>query len=343
MIARVQRYGRVLASTRLTLVGMVLLAIGAGLSYGNPVSTSVWVLVAPLGLLSLNLFAAILVQPRINRRGGLLMFHIGLLSVVILAAIGRLTHYEAHVELLSGESFDASSVLGPSQGPWHSGELAAVEFVQGPYTVQYGASLKRGPTRSHVMIPDGKGGVREEVVGDDTPLILKGYRFYTSFNKGFAPILTWTPTEGASVTGSVHMPSYPLFEYKQDNNWTPPGSSEIKFWLRLETGYEADAPWVLDGRKATGVLVVSSGEQRLELHSGDEVELAGGRLRYEGLNSWLGYKIFYDPTLKWLFFAAIFGVIGLARHYWSKFDALPLAGPQMAQDEAPRTIDKVGR
>lgn len=340
MMARLHRCGRMLASTRLTLVGMVLLAIGAGLSYGNPASTSVWVLVVPLGFLSLNLFAAILVQPRINRRGGLLMFHIGLLSVVVLSAVGRLTYYEAHVELLAGEPFDVASVLVPRQGPWHNGELAAVEFVQGPYTVEYGPSLKRGPTRSQVSIPDGSGGWRHEVVGDDTPLILRGYRFYTSFNKGFAPILTWTPAGGVPVTGTVHMPSYPLFEYKQDNVWTPPGGSEIKFWLRLDTGYTEEDAWVLNGRPATGVLIVNSGDQRLELQPDDEVELVGGRLRYESLNSWLGYKIFYDPTLKWLFFASIFGVVGLARHYWGKFDALPLVAPQ---SDTPPAMDKVAR
>jgi cytochrome c biogenesis protein len=322
-----------LASTRLTLVGMVLLAIGAGLSYGNPVTTSVWVLVAPLGFLALNLFAAILMQPGINRRGGLLLFHIGLLSLSILVAIGRLTFYEAHVELVAGEPFESTSVSDVHQGPWHRSGLDEVRFVQGPYTVEYGSQLKRGSTRSQVAIADGRGGWSEQVVGDDTPLLINGYRLYTSFNKGFAPVLTWTPDNGEAVTGTVHMPAYPLFDYKQDNRWTPPGSTEIRFWLRLDTGYTLNQPWVLDGRKASGVLVVNSGEQRLELQPGDEVQLTGGRLRYESLNSWIGYKIFYDPTLKWLFIAAILAVAGLARHYWSKFSDQPLA----ATDEAVKT------
>ncbi len=324
MMALFCRAGRRLASPRLTLVGMVLMAGGAGLNYGNPTSTSVWALVAPLAFLAINLLAAILFKPRINRRGGLLLFHIGLLSIVILAAIGRLTLYEGHVEMLSGEPFTVASVIDPRQGPWHRGELAAVQFVQGPYTVDYASQLKRGQTRSQVAIPDGRGGWTEQVVGDDTPLVINGYRFYTSFNKGFAPLLTWTPEGGEPVTGAVNMPSYPLFEYKQDNRWTPPGSDEIKLWLRLDTGYTLDAPWQLDGRNAKGVLVVNSGEQRLELQPGDEVELSGGRLRYESLNSWMGYKIFYDPTLKWLFVAAMLAVVGLARHYWSKFDEQPL-------------------
>lgn len=325
MTASLKRWGRSLASTRLTLVGMVLLAGGAGLSYNNPATTPVWVLAVPLALLALNLFAAILVLPAINRRGGLLLFHVGLLSICVLAAIGRLTLYEAHVELVAGEPFDPSSVIEPRQGPWHVGDLHEVAFTQGPYTVTYAEQLRRGPTRSYVAIPDGQGGWHEEVVGDDTPLILKGYRFYTSFNKGFAPVMTWIPEQGAAVTGAVHMPSYPLFEYKQDNRWTPPGGEEIKFWLRLDTGYTLDEPWLLDVRNSTAILVVNSGEQRVELQPGEEVALPGGRLRYESLNSWMGYKIFYDPTLKWLFLAAMLAVAGLAYHYWGKFGSQPLA------------------
>jgi len=63
---------RKLASLRLTLAGMVLLALGAALSYDNPAGTPAWVLVVPLALLAVNLLAAIVSNPRINRRGALL-------------------------------------------------------------------------------------------------------------------------------------------------------------------------------------------------------------------------------------------------------------------------------
>ena len=84
------------SSTRFTLVGMGLLAVGAALSYDNPAGTSVWVLVVPMMLLAVNLMLAIINNPAINRRGGLLLFHIGLLGVITLAAVGRLTHMQAH-------------------------------------------------------------------------------------------------------------------------------------------------------------------------------------------------------------------------------------------------------
>ncbi len=309
-----------LASTRLTLLGMVLLAVGAGLSYDNPAEVSVWVLAGPLLLLALNLFAAILTQPRINRRPGLLIFHIGLLSICVLAAIGRLTFYEARVEVSQNSAFDVAAVDEVSQGMFHPGELQQVQFVQQGYTVEYRPGLVRGITRSQLQVSDGLGGWQAKVVGDDTPLIIDGYRFYTTFNKGFAAILTWIPEQGEAITGIIHMPSYPLFDYKQANSWTPPGSSEeIKFWLRVDTGMDRETDWLLDVRNTKGMLVVNDGELRLELQPGQDIDLPGGQLRYEALSSWMGYKIFYDPTLMWLFFASMLTVLGLCLHYWDKF------------------------
>src|SRR3569832_204539 len=227
---------RPLASLRLTLVGMLLLAFGAALSYNNPATTSVWVLVVPMSLLAVNLLAAIITNP--------------------------------HIELLQDTAFASAELFDDSRGPWHSGHLDQVQFVQGPYTVDYAPGMVRGLTRSQVQVPDGRGGWEAKVVGDDRPLIMEGYRFYTSFNKGFAPILTWIPDQGAPQTGAVHMPSYPLFDYKQNKNRTPPDSPEIKFWLRLTTGMDEKAAWILDGSKARGVLVVFSGGLCLVLLSG---------------------------------------------------------------------------
>jgi len=329
---------RQLASLRLTLAGMGLLGVGAALSYDNPVGTPVWVLVIPLALLSVNLFAAILSNPHINRRGGLLLFHVGLLLIVVLAAVGRLTRMEGRIELTEGTAFAAEDLTEIRRGPWHAGALERVQFVQGPYTVDYTTGMARGPTRSQVLIPDGQGGWERRIVGDDTPLVLESYRFYTTFNKGFAPILSWIPDQGAPVTGSVHMPPYPLFEHRQANRWTPPGTGEIRFWLQLETGMDPAADWRLDPVNSSGVLVVrSADERRVELKPGESLRLDGGVLRYERLSSWMGYKLYYDPTLHWLFIAAMVTVFGLAAHFWRKFGAVQAyaAAQEAAKSQSP--------
>jgi cytochrome c biogenesis protein len=291
------------------------------LSYGNPVDVSAWVLIVPLALLALNLAAAIVTNPRINRQPGLLVFHVCLLSTVLLAGVGRLAHLDAHIEIAQNQAFHKDALLDVSKGPWHTGNLDKVEFIQGIYTVDYDSGLRRGLTHSQVFLP-GPGGVTiEQDVGDDRPLIIERYRFYTTHNKGFAPILTWTPEQGEPVTGRINMPSYPLFDYKQDNFWTPPGTQEkIKFWLQLQTGLTLEEPWVLDGRNATGTLVVTVGDKREELRPGDEIQLAHGRLRFESLTTWMGYRVYYDPTLQWLFWVTIAGVFGLAHFFWTKLN-----------------------
>src|SRR3569832_1099212 len=132
---------RPLASMRLTLVGMLLLAFGAALSYNNPATTSVWVLVVPMSLLAVNLLAAIITNPRINRRGGLLTVHLALLGVVVLAAIGRLTHLEAHIELLQDTAFASAELFDDSRGPWHSGHRGRGRGGQGPDTVDHAGGI----------------------------------------------------------------------------------------------------------------------------------------------------------------------------------------------------------
>ena len=328
---------RRLSSTRFTLLGMALLAVGAALSYDNPVDTPAWVLVLPMTLLAVNLLAAVVSNARINRRPGLLIFHLSLLGIVVLAAIGRLTHMEAHIEMVEGSAFDPAELMNVRKGPWHRGELEKVVFVQGPFTVDYAPGMMRGPTRSQVLVRDGQGGWERRVVGDDTPLVLEGDRFYTTFTKGFAAVLTWIPETGEPVTGTIHMPSYPLFDFRQANRWTPPGGEEIKFWLQLETGLKADQAWTLDPRKARGVLVLRAGDRRVELQPGQATALPGGVLRYERLSSWMGYKLFYDPTLQWLFLTAIIGVLGLASYFWNKFAThpWPRAGELPRKEAAP--------
>jgi len=326
---------RKLSSLKITLAGMVMLAIGASLSYGNPHNTPIWVLVVPMAVLAVNLVAAIATNPRINRQPGLLVFHVCLLLILVLVTIGRFIHLDAHIEMVQGSAFDPGQLMEVNAGPLHAGSFRDVHFIQGPYTVEYAAGLRRGLTHSFVKVETFPGVWQDREVGDDRPLVINGYRFYTTFNKGFAPILTWQSASGEQVKGVVHMPSYPLFDYKQDNRWTPPGTQEdIRFWLQLDTGLKDDADWILDGRTSSGVLVVTSNNARHELKVGESIGLHGGTLHYEGLTTWMGYRIFYDPTIQWLFVVAVTGVLGLAHYFWRKTNL------QAWMDEAPDPLSE---
>ena len=301
-----------LASPRLTLAGFAVLAAAIVVGPWWPLPSAGYV--APLALLGVNLAAAIALRPSL-RRGGLGVFHLALLAFLLLAAWGRLTHFDARVEVAQDGFFDPSLVQVTGQGPWHGEAWQRLQFRQGGWEVDYRPGLKRGHTRSELWLP---GEAAPHTVGDDTALVLAGYRFYTTPNKGFAPLLTWQPRSGASQQGVLHMPSYPMFDWKQENAWTAPDGTSLRFWLRLQRSPAADVAWTLSPRDVPAVLVVEAAGVRHELRPGDSVALPQGTLRYEQLLGWMGYRIFYDPTLMPLLVAALAGIAGLAWHLWQR-------------------------
>lgn len=313
-----------LGSPKTAIIGMIALGVGSVMSYGNPESVSAWYLAGPLAFLAVSLLVAITTNSRIYRRGGLLVFHVGLLSIAVLAAIGRLTFFEAHVEMLEGNAFGVEDSLNVKKGPLHSDDLRHIEFMQGRYTVEYHPGMVRGLTHSYVRVKGDDGAWQDKVVGDDRPLVIDGYRFYTSFNKGFAPVLTWKGADGSSTQGAVHMPSYPLFEHKQENDWTTPTGEAVRLWLRMDTGLDEKNGWVLNEKTPESTLVVFFGDSRIELRPGETAAVGGGDLTYDHLATWMGYKIFYDPTLHALFGASMLSVLGLFMHFRRKFSLQPL-------------------
>ncbi|MEW6312914.1 MAG: cytochrome c biogenesis protein ResB [Pseudomonadota bacterium] len=309
---------RKLASTRLTLLGMALFGAAVLLTYRDQ-EASPWWMAVPLALLAANLFAAVATDPRINRRGGLLVFHLALLALILLAGVGRLTHFSGRVEITEGSLFQPVGVETLRKGAWHPDRFDQVKFAQGPFTVQYQPGLKRAHTRSQVFILDGAGGQTPMVVGDQMALVLAGYRFYTTSNKGFAPLLTWMPDAGVPVSGAIHMPSYPFLEWNQFTDWATPDGEKVQLHLDVERPSDNEAAWTLDPKNIPATLVVKSAGGNAVLHPGETVRLAHGVLRFDELRGWMGYQIFFDPTLPWLFWIALVGVAGLAHHAWRKF------------------------
>lgn len=314
----------VLASLKLTLPAMVALVVGVLVSYTEPNTHYVWLL-APLGLLAVNLLAAILANPRFRRQGGLLVFHLGLLFVIVLAAFGRLTFLEGRFEITEGQSFDPERVKVERRGPWHSWAMDQIIFAQAEIEVDYAPGLRRGHTRSKVRITTPEGTPEVVTVGDDSPLTAGSYRFYTTSNKGFAVVLTWLGNEGVNRTGTIHLPSYPLLDWKQINSWITPTGQEIEVDLILPHARPEHVAWTLNSLVMDSTLAVKFDNESRELTMGERVRVSGGSLRFDDVRMWMGYRITHDPTLPWLFSAALIAVLGLAWHFWGKLWSRPLS------------------
>lgn len=312
-----------LASLKLTLV--ILVALGAAILVAYLSETpATWALAIPLAAFALNLAAAVATNPVFRHQISLLVFHLALIALVLLIAVGRLTYLKGQMELAEGEVFDGQLTREES-GPWHLRHLDALRFSNKGFTIDYAKGVRRGATRNQVAWTESDGQMRQAVIGDQTPLKLAGYRFYTSHNKGFAPAFIWHPNSGAPpVLGTVHLPAYPLHEYKQALEWTPPGG-KTPLWVMLQFDEV-----ILDPAKPSEFrlptkhqIVVRAGEQRQELKPGEAMRLTDGILVYDGLRSWMGYTVSYDSTLPWLLAAGVLAVASLAWHFWSKFTARP--------------------
>lgn len=317
MIPGPRKILRAAGSLWLTLACVALAA--ALLVHSRVVDAPVGASIAlPFALLGVNLLAALLTNPKLRQQGGLLVFHLALAGVASLAAVGSLVSLNGHVEVTEGAAFN-DRLVEAEAGPLHPWRLSEVRFTQGDFVINYGPGMKRRETVSRIIVPDGRQGQRRVDVGDDRPLVVDGYRFYTSFNKGFAPVLTYVDATGRAHSGAVHLPSYPINYYKQGNTWMlPDGSREVKLWLRMPKPILSENESWQFHKPDNAVLVVIDGSDRRELRPGEAVSLKIGELRYESLGSWMGYTISYDPTTPWMVAAAIIGAIGLAWHIVAK-------------------------
>lgn len=302
------RFAAHLGSLRSTLA---LLALLAAVVLARPAWPA---LTLAIGALALNLGAALVVHPLLRRQAALLVAHLALLALVAGVGLGRMMALDGRFELTQGVPFDGT-LLDASAGPLHRPRLQQLAFAHEGFEIDYAAGRRRGATRNTVSWRDEHGTPQRAVIGDHVPLRLSGHRIYTSPNKGFAPLLQWTPDTGEPVTGSVHLPSYPMHELRQSRAWRLPDGREA--WVQLELDAplidaQAAARWRMPGPHA---LVLRVGDERHLLRPGEQVALDGGRLRYVELRSWMGYRVAYDPTLPWLLASALLATLAFAVHY----------------------------
>ena len=174
-----------LASLRLTLFCLVLLLAAVVFIYGREDVPGVTLpLVLPLSMLSINLLAAILTNKAFRRQLPLLVFHLALLAIIGLVSLGRLTYLRATSEVVTGGEYLRMDRI--EAGPWHRASKDSVHFENLGFQIHYKPGLKRDATVNKVRWRDEAGIPRTSEIGDQVPLVIRGYRFYTSSNKGFA-------------------------------------------------------------------------------------------------------------------------------------------------------------
>jgi cytochrome c biogenesis protein len=315
-----------LASLRLTLVALLLLGLGTAIAYNaQGEGEATLPLVFPLGLLAVNLMAAVATNKTFRRQSALLVFHLALIAIIVLVALGRLSYLRGSAEVVSGGEF--AGLVKQEAGPWHRDHLASVRFQSQGFTIAYQPGLQRNGTRNRVRWIDDNGLPRTADIGDIDPLVIHGYRFYTTHNKGFSLVFRWHPRDGAApLLGSVNLPAYPAHEHAQAREWQLPGADTGgPIWTQLVFDEilldpDKDSEFRLPSRHE---VVVRLGERRETLVPGGRIALEHGQLEYLELRTWMGYAVFYDWTIPWLLASCVLAVLSLGAHLWSKYFSRP--------------------
>lgn len=315
------RFILALASLKFTPVGLVLLGVASIGVYKFDHGATPW-LAAPLLLLALNLIAAVATNGVFRKQMPLLVFHLALIVLVLLAAVGRLTYLKGNAEVTEGAIF--SGLKDIDAGPLHGGRLADVHFINEGFDIEY----MKGPVLDRIINrvrwTDARGAERVGEIGHNIPLTIFGYRIYPTSNKGFAPVFEWRPRGAQPILAAVHLPSYPANASGQALAWRPAGAGE-ELWVMLdiaETLIAEDKPshFRLPSDQS---IVLRHGQLRSQMRPGERIALPDGELEYQGLRTWMGYRVYYDWTIPWMLAACAVAVLSLSWHFWRKFAATP--------------------
>lgn len=298
---------RQFAGLRLSVMGFLLLAVGLVVHH-QASWLAPWSVVLPIALLALNLVSALLVDPRFRGKPALFGFHVCLLLLAGIAAWGQLSSLHGRIIAIEGLGLDPTTFEVEADSPWAPSPQLLEGIAQGKVRIDYGADLDRRTTRSEMYSPEDGW----SVVGDDVALQYRGFRVYTTSNKGFAAILSWVPSSGEAQLGSIVFPSFPARQIMQRVDWHTPVGQHLQFELGVPpVPFERD--WTLDRTTAADApLRVTIGGLHRELRAGDSMAVAGGSIRYERVSMWMGYRITYAPGLPLLFSTALLGILLMA-------------------------------
>lgn len=306
----------VLASNRVTLWLMGVLLAAVIIYYQGIFDRSLVILALPTSLLALQFFLAIVIRRIMFDSAPLLAFHFALLGLVFMAFIGQMTYLKGTLELATHESFEGK-LENVQQGRWHNGPLERIRFTNLGFSIHYHEGIKRDRTVNRIRSVDLNNSINYLEIGDHQALVIGHYRFYTTHNKGYAPVFEWVPLGSTeTIVGSIHLPAFPTHQFNQALEWVVPGTRN-KIWTHLKINEEV----LPDDRSFDFTvpqqhsLVIRFQDQRFELDPGDEITLPGGVLRYRHLSSWMGYKLDYDWTRPWMLSLALIGILTLAIHF----------------------------
>lgn len=307
---------RAFGSSRWTPWGLGVLAVVAQLA-----TTLGWshadVVVAPLLLLALNLVAALLTRPRFRNDLPLLVMHLALIAFLLMLVVSLLTRYEAQVVLGEGQAFSGVEMRAEARATGYPGGVESLRFVNEGVLRAYNPD---GTLRARYnMVRWQQDDVQRRSKLGKAPLVIDGHAIYATRNWGHTALLLWQSEDGGAHYTNLSFAPWREGIDQFGERWQPVEGAR-PLWIGLEFGDMALDP-LHDGRAPgdapDGVrLVVRDGTDRWLLAPGDSLALPGlGLLGYQGLTSWMGYDVIYDPIKSSLLAVSLVLVLAMTGFY----------------------------
>jgi cytochrome c biogenesis protein len=309
-----------LAAPHWMVVFFVLTAAGS-LLVAHDMADATTVMPLPFTVFTLNLVAAIIARPALRTNVPLLLFHVALLVLVLLFGIARLTYFDGATAITAGVAFE-NDLARDDRGPLHRDRLDEVRFANAGFTENFPQRGRYLATYNRVRWWDEHGNSHLAEIGDDRPLLIAGYRIYTSRNRGFSPTLLWQPAGGERALGTVQLVDTQMGDFAPVNKWRIPAGPEVWAMVDMREG-DKPAPGARRANLGAGqvdhALVLRIDDQRHELRPGESLTLPDGVLTYVRLDSWMSYRIIHDPTKPWLVATVLVAIASLVWFYVRRF------------------------
>lgn len=314
--ARATGWVQAIASPKLSAAFFVVAAAGAFWA-SAPGRSATLAMIVPFSLLAINLVAAIATNRRFRTDLPLLVFHLALLAMVVTFVAARLTYFEGQATVTAGSDFEGEMLVKES-GALHADDLDTLHFTNLGFTENFPARGHYHATYNRVRWQSTSGEKHTAEIGDDVPLILNGYRIYTTRHRGFSPVFRWQKADGTDEWGTVQLRDNNGGDFAGANDWVLPDGE--KAWLMIEfdaenknSGQQSRTNFGVDPKRHQVILRI--GDVRYALQPGDSVSRPEGTLTYVRLGSWMGYRIISDPTKPWLIGSVALAVMSLVWFY----------------------------
>lgn len=237
------------------------------------------------------------VRPRAVAPYGGLIIHIGLLVVIVAAALKALFGVEAMVDVMEGETLPPTASAwavqkpGALVGPLRVAESVTLEAVEAR---RYKAGdLQNLAVHLHLAGPQG-GAPRQAEVPVNKSITASGIRLFVGSDYGPAALMEWRGATGGMARTAA------LLKHERGRRFegTLKGPDGEHAYLRAEVGAEGNRPAGVEVRVMKGSALLLAGVMRV----GETLALpSGGVLSLHGAPFWVRLHASRDPVL-WLIY-----------------------------------------